>query len=420
MSETNERRVTAFVSHADHDKNLAQAWVDLVLGASNGRVRAWAASSPDSGVSPGEKWRENVLAKLNQASVIICLLTPTSLSRPWVAFECGVGEALECTIYPVVFDIEPREVKEPFSNRQAAHALDRKSVERVILQILEDEGVSATNLERHLDEYMESAEKAYQSGRESLLQDPHVTGLIGRLQIGIEAARADSIMKGFVINELDRIATRVELVERGEFELRNERPPDEVIEYYSRYLEQLSGKGCQYYTVSTREFWLAITNQGESFGYQVANELAAQRIFDGQIKRVFLLDLDRYPDKQVPGSDPLASILEAHLSATKKSQGAISTRVLFSRDYKRDLKTYQNFAVWKRGVESVLILPEYRDGGGDREQTMTRTKFLFARAGEQAEWSKENLRRIEESIQKCSILHEQAHELEPRHFSCGD
>jgi len=85
-----------FVSHGHADRQLALALKALIGTAFSGVVDAFISSDPGpaGGVMPGDQWYAQIEGKLCQAESVWVLATPTSIKRPWIYWEAGIGRAL--------------------------------------------------------------------------------------------------------------------------------------------------------------------------------------------------------------------------------------------------------------------------------------------------------------------------------------
>jgi hypothetical protein len=84
-----------FISHVHEDKALADAFTLLIRDITAGSVAAYSSSdnSGDAGIKYGTEWFSWIKEKVQSADHIVALLTPRSVSRPWILFEAGLGIA---------------------------------------------------------------------------------------------------------------------------------------------------------------------------------------------------------------------------------------------------------------------------------------------------------------------------------------
>lgn len=83
-----------FISHDSRDAKLAEAFSKLLKSVSAGMIKSFRSSdkSGTEGIEFGDEWYSTLMAELNTASDVVCLLTDRSLERPWVLYEVGVAK----------------------------------------------------------------------------------------------------------------------------------------------------------------------------------------------------------------------------------------------------------------------------------------------------------------------------------------
>jgi len=68
-------------------------------------------------VGIGNNFRTRILSELQNCDELLCLLTPESISRPWIAAEIGAAFVLKKTSYPSRFTWKMRNSKKEDSFR---------------------------------------------------------------------------------------------------------------------------------------------------------------------------------------------------------------------------------------------------------------------------------------------------------------
>jgi hypothetical protein len=115
-----EIRMNIFISHAHTERELAEAWRELLTGILPG-VQVFYSSQrdPQGGIGAG-RWRDVVLHQLQNADRILVLLTPQSVDSPWVLFEYGYARGLgqDDKIFPVLYWIDVNDVPSPVQDLQ--------------------------------------------------------------------------------------------------------------------------------------------------------------------------------------------------------------------------------------------------------------------------------------------------------------
>jgi hypothetical protein len=88
-----------FISHDSRDAELAEAFSKLLKSVSAGMLKCFRSSDKKSteGILFGDEWYKTLMMKLDKASDVVCLLTETSLERPWILYETGVAKGKKDT-----------------------------------------------------------------------------------------------------------------------------------------------------------------------------------------------------------------------------------------------------------------------------------------------------------------------------------
>ncbi len=97
--------IQLFVSHATKDADIAGALVRIVETAFDAPPRSIrCTSAPGYELELGADVSEHLRAHLSQASCVIAVLTPYSLSSKWCLFELGGAWARSTRTYPLLAD----------------------------------------------------------------------------------------------------------------------------------------------------------------------------------------------------------------------------------------------------------------------------------------------------------------------------
>lgn len=88
-----------FISHDSRDADLAEAFSKLLKSVSAGMLKCFRSSDKKSteGIEFGDEWYKTLMAKLDKASDVVCLLTERSIERPWILYETGVAKGKKDT-----------------------------------------------------------------------------------------------------------------------------------------------------------------------------------------------------------------------------------------------------------------------------------------------------------------------------------
>src|ERR1044071_3024897 len=112
-----------FISHDSRDSDLAAAFANLLLDCSGRQLSIFRSSDRlgDSGIKYGTEWYATLQKKLTKASAVIALLTPLSVSRPWIFYELGVAHGKSnLSAFGVSFNLDISDLPGPFQQLQTA------------------------------------------------------------------------------------------------------------------------------------------------------------------------------------------------------------------------------------------------------------------------------------------------------------
>ena len=82
-----------FISHDSRDAALAEAFSKILSSVSAGVLKSFRSSDhrTTQGIEYGVEWYPAIRTKLAEAGDVVAILTPRSLERPWILFECGIA-----------------------------------------------------------------------------------------------------------------------------------------------------------------------------------------------------------------------------------------------------------------------------------------------------------------------------------------
>src|SRR5262249_27748561 len=108
-------------------------------------IRDWLPSvlqSVDPYFSPadierGSRWDSEIAQALKESNVGIIILTPDSLSSPWIMFEAGaIARSVEKTrVCPILFEVKRTEVIGPLASFQMAVEFTQEEMRKVLSTI---------------------------------------------------------------------------------------------------------------------------------------------------------------------------------------------------------------------------------------------------------------------------------------------
>ena len=77
-------------------------------------------SSDQSIIYAGEDWMDKIFTELKSAKVLLSMLSPTSVTRPWINFEAGAAWMKDTKVIPVCFGgLTIAQLPKPYSSLQA-------------------------------------------------------------------------------------------------------------------------------------------------------------------------------------------------------------------------------------------------------------------------------------------------------------
>lgn len=120
-----------FLSHDSRDEKIARVIATTLSRISLDQVEMWFSSdrSPSGGFKPGQVWLNELESRLLASSVILVLLTPNSLDRPWIYFESGCGFSnREAQVIPLCLGLHLSEVPFPLAMFQSYEIGDFESL----------------------------------------------------------------------------------------------------------------------------------------------------------------------------------------------------------------------------------------------------------------------------------------------------
>lgn len=128
-----------FLSHYSGDKEVAEIIAGLLTRISLKQIEVWYSSdgSENSGLKPGQLWFNEILAKISQSKSVVVILTPNSISKPWIYYESGIAESIvDCEVVPICVGIDRDSIKPPLSLYQCYQTTDYKSLKELIAKLL--------------------------------------------------------------------------------------------------------------------------------------------------------------------------------------------------------------------------------------------------------------------------------------------
>ncbi len=132
-------KALVFVSHDSRDASIAEAFSKLLSSVSAGVLKSFRSSDKKGtqGIEYGVDWYPEVMRKLDDASDVVCLLTPFSVNRPWILYEAGVAKGqLNTPVHGLALGIPLAEASTgPFAQFQNSDD-DTESITSLVMQLV--------------------------------------------------------------------------------------------------------------------------------------------------------------------------------------------------------------------------------------------------------------------------------------------
>jgi len=152
-----------FISHTSADARLANEVGRLVRKVFAGAIIPWFSSdkSPWGGIAPGEDWFKKLHNQLRGAAQVLAIVTPTSVAKPWIYWESGIGSVI-CPgrVAAVAFRVELGSLTPPLSYFQGVDGMNAESLVPALAKIGAAAELSpdAEILNRCVSEFVSGAE----------------------------------------------------------------------------------------------------------------------------------------------------------------------------------------------------------------------------------------------------------------------
>ncbi len=186
MSEPNRADQVLFISHSAVDRPYAlaikRAIVELLGSESMIDVRY--SSSAETGPQGGDRWRQWIDSQVVECRTALILVTPESLSKPWLLWEAGAcrGAALERRragddgpgrlIVSIAYGLSETECPDPLRGDQIVVGTDPERVEQLFYQLLNHHELPDDTKFRAFKRIESVVEKNVAAAREALLSSP--------------------------------------------------------------------------------------------------------------------------------------------------------------------------------------------------------------------------------------------------------
>lgn len=124
-----------FISHCVLDSDLAKSVSRTLKTLSLGQIRTWYSTSDnyEEGFAPGDVWFARICNEITQCKILVVLLTPNSIDKPWIYFESGIAKGSPDTrVMPLCIGINKDDIKPPLSHIQLYQLSDYDSAKSFV------------------------------------------------------------------------------------------------------------------------------------------------------------------------------------------------------------------------------------------------------------------------------------------------
>jgi len=132
-----------FISHYAKDAELADMLKKLFANICGDEIRIFLSTDKSHGIPYSGIWFQTILSEIDNASAMLCLLTPRSIYRPWIFWEAGTAFGKGKPVYGLAIGLSLSEAcVGPFAQFQNCGD-DAKEMKKLIKTILLLVGVHA-------------------------------------------------------------------------------------------------------------------------------------------------------------------------------------------------------------------------------------------------------------------------------------
>ena len=108
-----------FMSFIHEEERIAAGVQEFIQRVFEAKVDAFMSSDKNA-IYAGEDWMNRIFDELKKTKVLISMLSPTSVARPWINFEAGAAWMRDTKVIPVCFGgLLLDNLPKPYSSLQA-------------------------------------------------------------------------------------------------------------------------------------------------------------------------------------------------------------------------------------------------------------------------------------------------------------
>lgn len=162
-----------FISHDTRDAEIAEAFSTLLKRVSAGVLKSFRSSDKkgNQGIEYGVEWYPEIIRNIQEATDVVCLLTPNSVDRPWILFEAGMAKGkLNTPILGVALGLPLTKASSgPFAQFQNCSG-DKDSLCRLVFQLVSripNSEPDEETIKLQVDKFIASIDEIFKTRREN-------------------------------------------------------------------------------------------------------------------------------------------------------------------------------------------------------------------------------------------------------------
>ncbi|MEM9299304.1 MAG: toll/interleukin-1 receptor domain-containing protein [Bacteroidota bacterium] len=120
-----------FISYSIGDSESAQELSDKL------NSKGFSCFLAEAELEIGKRWMESIHAAIKGSRIVIVLLTPRSINRPWVLIETGAAWALDKPLVPALKFVDTNQIVDPLKEYQGRVIETSNQVDRLVTEVSE-------------------------------------------------------------------------------------------------------------------------------------------------------------------------------------------------------------------------------------------------------------------------------------------
>jgi hypothetical protein len=110
---------SVFMSFIHEEESAAKHVHDFIHQILGQTINTFISSDKNA-IYAGEDWMKRILDELKTTKVLVSMLSPDSVNRPWINFEAGAATALQAKVISVcIGGLKINQLPKPYSSLQA-------------------------------------------------------------------------------------------------------------------------------------------------------------------------------------------------------------------------------------------------------------------------------------------------------------